>query len=356
MLVSHIDGTAVIPPRLNADGTQNPAYDEWFSVDRLLVGFLRGAITPEVGAHLMHCRTAKDLWDAARNLTCAAMKSRVMVIKQELHKMKKQGMKMDDYLGKMKSLSDQLQLAGAPVTEGDLIMLTLGGLDGEYTPVTVVLNRVPNLSWIEFESRLEQIHQATSPVANVAQKDSPDAARGSSERSNWRGSRGRRGGFNNFGGSNTGGNRPYCHLCERFGHTVVNCFHRFDRSFQPPSLQNSHSNTTNHFNHFPPQALYATPQVVGDASWYFDSGASHHVASSSTHLDNYIPGTSSPYTCTGARTPVTGIGTATLHTPHSKLLLKDILVVPAATKNLLSVQKLTHDNPVTLISLTLFVL
>lgn len=92
--------------------------------------------------------------------------------------------------------------------------------------------------------------------------------------------------------------------------------------------------------------MYATPQVVGDPSWYFDSGASHHVASSSTHLDSYIPGNSSLFTCTGARTPVTGIGTATLYTPHSSLRLKDILVVPAATKNLLSVQKLTRDNPV----------
>lgn len=367
MLVSHIDGTAVLPPRLDADGSPNPAYNEWFAIDRLLVGFLRGAMTQDVGANLMHCRTAKDLWDGARALTCANIKSRVMVFKQELHKARKQGMKMVDYLGKMKNLADQLQLAGAPVPMEDLIMHTLTGLDADYNSVVWGLNRVPNLTWIVLqsellacESRLEQLAQESNlgvpPSAHVAQKekDGSDSSRGSSDRGNWRGARGgfrsgRRGGsrgrrgnyqnnYNHYGG-NSNSNRPYCHLCEKFGHTVVNCFHRFDRSFQPPSHQNSYSN-------FQPQAMYASPQVVHDPSWYFDSGASHHVASHPAQLDNYTPGNMSLFTCTGDRTPVTGIGTAKLKTSHADLVLKNVLVVPAATKNLLSIQKLTQDNPV----------
>lgn len=146
MLVSHIDGSGVIPPRLNSDGSQNPAYEDWFSVDRLLVRCLGGAMTPEIGAHLMHYETARDLWNAARSLTCAAMKSRVMVFKQELHKIKKNGMSVDEYLSKIKSLSDHLGLAGAPVLESDLIVHTLTGLDSECIHVVVSLNREKNLT------------------------------------------------------------------------------------------------------------------------------------------------------------------------------------------------------------------
>lgn len=71
--------------------------------------------------------------------------------------------------------------------------------------------------------------------------------------------------------------------------------------------------------------------------WYFDSGATHHITPTTAQLENFIPGN---------LTPVTGIGTVKLQTPSNDLLLTDVLVVPAATKKLLSVQKLTHDNPV----------
>lgn len=98
MLVSHIDDTGVVPARCNADGSPNPAYAEWVAIDRLLVNFLRGAMNPDVGAHLMHCHTTHDLWEGARELTCGAMKSRVFAVKSELHKMRKQGLKMDGYL------------------------------------------------------------------------------------------------------------------------------------------------------------------------------------------------------------------------------------------------------------------
>lgn len=317
-------------------------------------------MTQEVGTLMMHYTTAKALWDAARNLTCTSLKSRLMVFKIELNKIQKQGMKMEDYLAKIKHLSDQLALAGAPVPQADLIMHTLSGLDSEYNPAIFTLNRQTGLSWEElhsellaFESRLEQQHQMSSlslhPTVNMAQKEDGDSR---SSTNSWRGnrgfrgrrgSRGRRGGYNgNSGNFNTyGGNRPYCHLCERHGHTVLTCFHRFDRNFQPPSAQNHGAPSS-----FSPQAMYATPHTVTDPAWYFDSGATHHVTPHSAHLDHFTPGNMSLYTCTGDKTPVTGIGTAALHSSCANLLLKDVLVVPAATKNLLSVHRLAKDNPV----------
>lgn len=40
-LVSHIDGSGYPTPRRNADDTENPAYEEWHYINRLLVGYLQ---------------------------------------------------------------------------------------------------------------------------------------------------------------------------------------------------------------------------------------------------------------------------------------------------------------------------
>lgn len=52
-------------------------------------------------------------------------------------------MKMDEYLTKMKSLADNLELAGSALSTFDLCNQILAGLDADYTPIvscdTIVL-------------------------------------------------------------------------------------------------------------------------------------------------------------------------------------------------------------------------
>lgn len=64
----------------------------------------------------------------------------------------------------MKSLSDNLQLAGCSISINDLFAQILSGLDSDYTPIVTQLTFMPNLSWLEFstalltfESRIEQL-------------------------------------------------------------------------------------------------------------------------------------------------------------------------------------------------------
>lgn len=151
-LETHINGLGVIPPRMIPEGAgtvPNPAFLEWEDVDQLLLFWLRNTMTLEVGAQLLHCSTTFDLWTSARDLTCASMKSRVMALKGELNKIRKGMMKMRDYLNKLKTLSDQLSLAGAPVSSEDLIMHTPNGLDADYNPAVFTLNRQLRLTWVE---------------------------------------------------------------------------------------------------------------------------------------------------------------------------------------------------------------
>lgn len=53
---------------------------------------------------------------------------------------------MQEYLVKMKSISDNLTLLDYPLSIIDLITQTLVRLDTEYTPIVVSLSEIDNLS------------------------------------------------------------------------------------------------------------------------------------------------------------------------------------------------------------------
>ncbi|KAF7813720.1 putative copia-type protein [Senna tora] len=151
---------------------------------------------------------------------------------------------------------------------------------------------------LTFESRLDQNNNFSSltvqPSVNAVQKDE---ASQQNNHGGWRGGPNNRGSFHGGrrggrgggrpGGQNTGSGRPFCHLCEKQGHIVSDCYFRFDKTFQPPKWQNSGSSSNN--GSASAQAFYATPQVVDDPSWYVDSGATHHVTPHSNQLDYYTP-------------------------------------------------------------------
>lgn len=117
-------------------------------------------MTQDVGAQLLHCQSALELWNGARNLTCASSKARIMYFKSQLS-VPKENMKMEEYLSKMKRVADQLALAGVPISDGDLIQHTLSGLNEKYDSIVCKLYD-EDISWIEaqssllaYESRLE---------------------------------------------------------------------------------------------------------------------------------------------------------------------------------------------------------
>ncbi|KAK4262401.1 hypothetical protein QN277_027966 [Acacia crassicarpa] len=335
-LENHIDGTSCAPPKnIPGDtGTRpNPAYVEWFSVDRILVGWLRNTMTIEVGAQLLHCTTAEDLWNGARSLTCASTKARVMVLKNDLHTTHKNSLTMSEYLSKMKSLADELALAGAPVAMDDLILHTLNSLDVEYNAIVAILTDKADTTWIEaqfallsYESRLTQQTQFSNlslqPLANVAHHHHTPNKFGNGSR-----------GWSNRGGryQRGRGGRPFCLHYQRPRHTLATCYYGNDDGY---------TNSNYYANH------YANQFSVADPAWYMDSGANYHVSPDPDHFEEITPsGKSHLITCTGERSPILGIGSATIPcTLNSNLRLRDVLYVPTATKNLLSVNRLLRDN------------
>lgn len=133
----------------------------------------------EVATQLVNCNNSKDLWNSVEEIAGAAHKAKEISYKGELQRTRKGSLKMDEYLGKMKAISDNLQLE--PPSFKDLCAQILCGLDSEYTLIVTQLTYMSNLTWIEFstalltfESRMEQLSaiqnlSINSATANVLQ-------------------------------------------------------------------------------------------------------------------------------------------------------------------------------------------
>lgn len=131
-LDGYILGTKKCPEEYITEGSDkktNPAYDEWVANDQQIIGWLFNSMTEDIATQLLHCETSKELWEGAQSLAGAHTKSRVTLLKTEFHSTRKGSLKMEEYLGKMKSIADNLKLAGSPISTSDLIIQTLAGLD-----------------------------------------------------------------------------------------------------------------------------------------------------------------------------------------------------------------------------------
>jgi len=124
-----------------------------------------------------------------------------------------------------------------------------------------------------------------------------------------------------------------CQLCGKEGHTVLRCYKHFDASYQGPSDVKS--------------ASAATSSSYGiDTNWYSDSGSTDHITGDLEKLsvrDKYRGGDQF-HAANGSGMEIDQIGHSVVRTPNKNLILDNVLYVPQASKNLVSVHKLARDN------------
>jgi histone deacetylase 1/2 len=127
-------------------------------------------------------------------------------------------------------------------------------------------------------------------------------------------------------------NGPRCQVCKIKGHTADICWYRFDEDFVPEEKYAGAMSTS-----------YGV-----DTNWYMDSGATDNITSNLEKLsihDRY-KGHDQIHTASGAGMKISHIGHSTVTTPSRDLHLNNVLYVPKANKNLVSVHRLTSDNSI----------
>ncbi|KAL4290064.1 hypothetical protein GQ457_14G022270 [Hibiscus cannabinus] len=174
--------------------------------------------------------------------------------------------------------------------------------------------------------------------------------------------------------------RQQCQLCGKLGHLVDRCWHRFDQNFKgigacqsKPSAQvqvntcSCCNHTTEAFyNQFVSSSKAGMDALVADderevhinalmvdghvnfAKWFPDSGATHHVASSSSLLQdkNVYAGKGKVHLGDGSALNIEQIGRTFIDSSTRTLCLDQLLYVPSISKNLMSVAKFAKDNDV----------
>uniref|UniRef100_A0A2N9I7A2 Uncharacterized protein n=1 Tax=Fagus sylvatica TaxID=28930 RepID=A0A2N9I7A2_FAGSY len=221
----------------------------------------------------------------------AHSRARSMNIHYQLATLKKGDSSIVDYFYKFTYLTDTLATVDQPLPLHEALSFLLVGLESKYDSlVTSVKTQVHPMSlddlyghMLSHELRLAQ-HQPTIDLSNVSanftnKSSSTCGGRGGRHPSTFSSNRGGRSNFNPNRGRGRGQhsysynyNRPVCQVCQKPGHTALQCYHRFDNSYTVESTP-------------PMQALLATPQQAPDYNWYPDSGATHHVTHDLANLN-----------------------------------------------------------------------
>ncbi|GKV17723.1 hypothetical protein SLEP1_g28190 [Rubroshorea leprosula] len=144
----HIDGIDPCPP------PTDPNFENWKQIDFQILSWIKATISSEVlriiiqsGASL----SAKAAWDVIQTSYQNQLWARKHYVKQQYRSMRKQsGQSMFSYLESVKKIADNMYDVGEHVTDKDIVMQALAGLDNEYS---VAKRTIPQ--WVPFPSFLE---------------------------------------------------------------------------------------------------------------------------------------------------------------------------------------------------------
>jgi hypothetical protein len=290
--------------------------------------------------------TAEEAWAEIPDIFAADTRARSVKVRLALATTKKGAMTITEYVNKMRSLGDDMKATEKSLDNDEMVAYILNSLDHEFDSiVSAVMTRVEPITVAElysqllsFENRIDLKTGGGSSSSNGSNSSSYVANRG-------RGGRGRGGGCHgNRGRGNSGrgqeGSRPQlpqnskerCQVCFKKGHAANGCWHRFDENYVPDEKLVG--------------AAYNSYDV--DTNWYTDTGASDHITSNLEKLSvrEKYKGNDQIHTASGAGMKISHIGHIVVPTSSRNLYLKNVLHVPDAAKNLVSVHHLVQDNSV----------
>ncbi|KAI0498944.1 hypothetical protein KFK09_019842 [Dendrobium nobile] len=345
-----LDGSSPIPPEniVSATGQSvpNPAHTNWILIDQNLAAALYSVISPTIHPYVLSVEHCHEIWTILDRRLQSSTRSSTIQLKHEFHYLTMKDKTMAQYLLKIKTKVDSLAAAGAPIADEEIIHYTLDGLPSTYQSfkTSIRTNLQPlsldDLYTLLCSEELNLAHETARELHSLKISGNSTALVATRGRGRGRGrstsSRGRnyytnRNPFNN----NRGGRQPRpaitCQICGKNGHSAIKCWHRHDDQYNTEQPNN---------------VLFTSPVPPPPTEWYLDSGASSHLTSDPTQLQNSQPYTGSTQVTIGnsQQLPIHNTGKGLLPTPQGSLQLSRLNFVPNLSFNLLSVHQLTTDN------------
>ncbi|KAB2602612.1 hypothetical protein D8674_003617 [Pyrus ussuriensis x Pyrus communis] len=358
------------PFLLNQSGTStavpNPDFEIWFEKDQNILIWLNSTLSEDLIPFTVGVTSSRELWQILEQRFGGVSAAHIHQLRSRLHAVQKGDLSIFDYLQRIKSISDALMAAGAPVSEPDLIAVTLNGLSDDYESfIDSILLRISSTSLDELHGLLLNkelfMHRKKKaphmllniPHIAIAIISSAIIVVEAIFRKNNRGRGHYRGNYPNSGPGNgsfyhtsgnfnrnsggfnrSSGHRSPCQICNSSDHEALDCYARMNHAFAgkiPPAKL---------------AAMCATTASSSQPTWLLDSGATAHVTNDISAISSPIPysGEDKVYAGDGQGMPIHHTGSSILQTPHAAFRLHNVLHVPLMKFNLLSAYQFLRDN------------
>jgi uncharacterized membrane protein YgcG len=352
-LFGHVDSslpppTPVITTGTGADALQvpNPDYLRCFAFDQLILSALLASMSEEMLGQMTQHTSAVAAWSALHAMFSSQNRAQIMQVRYQLSNAKKADLTAAAYFQKMKGYADTMASLGHPLSDEEVLGYMLAGLGSDFESfVTTVALRDTSMDLNTFfahllsaEARLQR-YTSTGEIhssANAATRhpfNTRSGGHGGQNRGRGGSGRGNGGGGHNSGRGGSGP-KPTCQVCNIYGHDALHCRQRFNHAYQPDDTRERQVNAA------------ATPSYSVDTNWYLDSGANDHLTNDLDQLSLHerYTGKDIVQVANGSGLSIAHIGHSLIPGSSRPLYLHNILHVPSVRKNLLSIQKLAHDN------------
>ncbi|KAI3427280.1 hypothetical protein D9Q98_007212 [Chlorella vulgaris] len=306
--------------------------------------------------------TAKGAWTHLQQVYQAKSNARKLQLRQELTLLKMMPNEpLTKFFSRAQDLQTQLRAAGHPVADQDVAWAVLAGLPAAYSTVVTVLSTtsendmtltdiLPKLLHVE---QKEQMTQRRDETALTARPSSGNGT-GSSRNPGFSGSTG----FNSTPRPNGSSHQKTCYYCGRPGHIQRDCRTKQRDDSQRRNQRGQHQQQQNYRQQQRQHgaialAAHTSPAAVScgisstsqPARWVLDTGASRHMTPDGSALMNKRPAPDITITFgNGGTGKAAAVGDVLLHAPEASFLLRDVLHIPEATENLISVRHATNNG------------
>ncbi|CAL5326068.1 unnamed protein product [Camellia sinensis] len=185
-LLCYVDGSLTCLPLIIFDSSNkevvNPQYQQWLTIDAHLLSCITATLSPTIYTSICSCTSSFEVWLSLEKRFTSLSRSHIHKLKNQLNHVSKKGHSMEDYLGQVKALSDQLNLASSPISDEDLVLIILNGLLDEYNAFkTTIRARAESISIdclcsllcskaVHVESSIKHSSFADVPFAYVANR------------------------------------------------------------------------------------------------------------------------------------------------------------------------------------------